>query len=193
MNKCPKCGSSKLQTKPLRRRYHYTESGLDNVWIHDGVMEAVCPSCKSRLISIGNEPQLLQVIAMALLVRPGFLASRELRYLRQACELTQEALAKLLGLSRRATVGEWESEERPRRDPGSELLLRLVLLHAFKEMLEVDGNCHLSPSHLDTLRTFEEGFSRAFQELLKQRPVRRLEVEKPQNQPWRTPGLLSCY
>ena len=161
---CPTC------RVPLREKrldqYQYRESGLKNVVLRGGVSEAICPNGHERLIAVQAEPQLLQVIALALLMRRGFLHGKEIRYARETCDLTQAGLAKAMGMTRRETITEWESERSPRRDLASEFLLRAVLLGEFKEALEERVPNYLSPSHFDLLHTFREAFSEAYKRLL---------------------------
>jgi DNA-binding transcriptional regulator YiaG len=160
---CAVCGAA-LREKTLDR-YHYKESGLDNIFLHGGVKEAACPNRHERFIAVAAEPQLLQVITLALLMRPGALSNKELRYARQSCDLTQAQLASAMGLTRRETIAEWEGREAGRRDRATEFLLRAVLLREFKEALEHRVPSHLSPSHFDLLHKFEEAFSRAYTRL----------------------------
>ena len=181
---CPRCGSKSAQAEPVTE-YRYNESGLPNVVLRGGVTRLSCPKCKGKYVSIHSEDQLLQVLAMALITsRPGCLTGPELRYVRQICELTQANLAKLVGFDRYQTILEWEADLNPQREPGREILLRLVLLQAFQGMLAKEGNNHLNPVHLKLLRQFEEAFTAIFMNLLRRTPPRRLSLEKPVDQPW---------
>ncbi len=181
---CPRCGSKNAQAEAVRE-YRYAESGLPNVLLNGGVTRVSCPNCKKKYVSIQSETQLLQVLALALITsRPGCLTGPEVRYLRQTCELTQADLAKLLGSDRYQTILKWEADSDPRRDPGTEILLRLVLLQAFQEMLAKEGNNHLNPMHLKLLHQFEEAFTAIFTSLLRGVPPKKLSLEKPEDQPW---------
>lgn len=183
---CPYCGS-KDATESQPTSYDYKESGLDNVVLTSGVTRTKCPKCKRQFVSINNELQLLQVLAIAILARPGFISGKELRFIRQQCHLTQEQLAKGLGIGRRPTIAEWESSGRPRRERGSEILLRLSLLSAFRQMLDIEGNSHLAPAHIDGLRSFEEQFTRKFLGYIEQGHKGTLEATKEDRGAWRTP------
>jgi len=189
---CPKCGA------PLRERkldqYQYRESGLTNVVLRGGVSEATCPKGHERLVAVQAEPQLLQVIALALLMRRRFLHGKEIRYARETCDLTQAALAKARGMSRRETIAEWESERSPRRDLASEFLLRAVLLGEFKEALERRVPNHLSPSHFDLLHTFRDAFSEAYKRLLlsgRTKEEEEIQVRRTENGVW-TPERVAA-
>ena len=186
---CPTCG------RTLREReldlYQYKESGLDNVVLRGGVTEAVCPERHDSLISVQAEPQLLQVIALTLLMRRGFLGGKEIRFARETCDLTQAELAKAMRLGRRETIAEWENEKSPRRDLAGEFLLRAVLLGEFKQALELRVPNYLSPSHFDLLHSFQEVFAEAYRILLiskRKRAERKILVRKAEGGAW-TPEL----
>src|SRR5206468_7098740 len=120
---CPNCGRSTVRTRPLSR-YEYSESGLDGIILTGNlVLSATCSDCGESFVTVLMEQQLLQVIAMDLLIRQGFLNGKELRYLREMCGLTQAELSKRLGLSGRQSVIRWEREAVPDRQWGAELLL----------------------------------------------------------------------
>jgi DNA-binding transcriptional regulator YiaG len=181
MNVCPNCGSDKVHAK-LLPKYHYRESGLDNFYLFGNwVTETSCANCGEKFISIKLEQQLLQVIALVLLTRHGLLAGKEIRYVREASGLTQDRLAKELGLRRRETVTEWELEATPKRDWGAELLLRAVLLRKFRAALDEEGNNHLAPFHIETLIEFEQVFSKYFQNFFAPKRQARLSVQNTED------------
>src|SRR5690349_8865079 len=138
---CPVCGSRMRMRKVAA--YRYKESGLPNVILNGGVMEGVCPGRHERLVAVESEAQLLQVIALAILTGTGFLSGREVRYVRETCQITQARLARSMRFARRETIAEWEAEKSPRRDLASEFLLRAVLLGEFKQALEARVPNHL--------------------------------------------------
>ena len=67
---CPNCGRTAAASRELSK-YHYKESGLNNVWLSGGVTETKCAECGETFIRIWKEPQLLQLIAMDLLMEPS--------------------------------------------------------------------------------------------------------------------------
>lgn len=103
--------------------YHYTESGLDDIYlasgfeIHDG---------KLRIHDIEG---LHRAISRWLLSTRKRLSGGEFRFLRHELEMSQAALASLLGVTER-TVIRWESgrKERNIRNPAAERALRLLYL-----------------------------------------------------------------
>lgn len=155
---CPSCGEP-AGLERLLPKYHYKESGLDNVFLLDGVFETKCSSCGETCIRVWKEFQLLQLIARDLLMAPTSRTGPELRYIRNACELTQSALASLLSC-RRATVAERELKASPRLSLAEEIGVRMILLKAFQRYLSVPRNCSLDPLQLERLWHFAGDFER---------------------------------
>lgn len=148
-NSCPLCGSSPLKiTKP--RAYQYRLSGLDNVYLYGGVTRMECGECGESFTQIEAERQLLEVIALGLLLKPAMLSGREMRFLRKACQLNQDELASRLGITRRAVL-EREKKVNPGLRTDQELGLRAILLAAFKERQARDGS-NLDPKHAEILK-----------------------------------------
>ena len=145
---CPVCESANVEssTPPA---YRYRGAGLGPITLHGGVQQLICGACGARSIHIEREQQLLQVIALMLLMKPGHLTGREMRYLRSACDLSQAKLALSIGV-RRETIAERESRETPGLDAGAEFFLRVILLRHFLEYLKSDD--HLGAEHHGILR-----------------------------------------
>jgi DNA-binding XRE family transcriptional regulator len=76
--------------------YHYTESGLQNVYLQNGYKEIDTPYGKA--ISIDKMDGLHQVIAQGLLEQP-FLSGREFRFLRVELGMTQREIGEFIGVS----------------------------------------------------------------------------------------------
>lgn len=90
--------------------YHYTESGLDNVFLVDGFEYRNSPS--GRTLFIQNIDGLHNAIGRTLIESPYPLSGPEFRFLRTELLLSQRNLGKLLGV-RELTVARWEKEETP--------------------------------------------------------------------------------
>jgi DNA-binding XRE family transcriptional regulator len=88
--------------------YHYTESGLRNVWLRDGYRVLETPY--GAAVQISNVEGLHQAIADHLLKQP-FLSGREFRFLRGELDMTQEQLGVYLGVSAQR-VGQIEKSRR---------------------------------------------------------------------------------
>jgi putative transcriptional regulator len=95
--------------------YHYTESGLDNVFLVDGYAFHKTPYGKG--VSIQNTEGLHKVIGRWLVSLPRSLNGAELRFLRLEMEATQRDLAALVGTSEQ-TLRLWE-KHRNKPLPGS--------------------------------------------------------------------------
>lgn len=85
--------------------HHYTECGLDNVWLQNGYTEADTPYGKA--VSVAKADQLCEVIADQLAKKPSRLTGKELRFLRVQMGLSQAAMAKAQGVTEQ-NVSLWE-------------------------------------------------------------------------------------
>lgn len=103
--------------------YHYTESGLDNVWLENGVERHETPYGSG--ISIVDLDGLNAAIANWIVARKSYWSGPEIRFLRKRMELSQKGLADLLGYSDQQ-VRRWEAEKAEIPAPASRLLRLLV-------------------------------------------------------------------
>jgi putative transcriptional regulator len=108
--------------------YHYTESGLQNVWLTNGY--DICEVDGERAVSISDVDELHEVIGRSVAAKFNLNAS-EIRFLRKELGLSQKRLADLLG-STEQTVSLWE--RRGRIPKGYDRLIRLLYLE------KIDGN-----------------------------------------------------
>jgi DNA-binding transcriptional regulator YiaG len=111
-------------TRPEDAVYHYTESGLDNVWI-DGI-ELVTDADGDEVLSIENINGLHRAIALGIIECNGAMDGKELRFLRTEMGLTQAELGKVLQ-KEALTVGRWERGETP-IDPNADTIIRLIAM-----------------------------------------------------------------
>lgn len=84
--------------------YHYTESGLQNVWLSSGY--TVVKTKHGKGVAIRDVEGLHRVIGKALARKPKLTGS-ELRFLRKEMEMSQSALAAMVGTSEQ-NVSLWE-------------------------------------------------------------------------------------
>ncbi len=183
---CPSCGKPTATDTPLPT-YRYKESGIPNLWLRGGVTETVCASCKERHITIEKESQLLQVIALRLLMDARPLSGFEMRFLRGACRLSQARLAKLLR-HRRETVAEREAKRNPGIHFAEEVLLRLVMLEHFNDHLGAKGNNFLTKNQRKDLADFTgffRDFSLTFAEPMLRRTTRLVAALEGRSEVWR--------
>ena len=109
--------------------YHYTESGLDNIYLLNGVNSI--EEDGDTFTSINDLEQLHLQIAKTLVEKHSPLEAKEFKFLRVELNLSQKALAELLGVDSQ-TVARWEKGETtiPR---GSDVLLRAYYLESQAE------------------------------------------------------------
>ena len=104
----------------MKNAYHYTESGLTNVWLANGY--TVRKTKYGEGISIHDADGLHRAIAQALTNKPH-LTGTEVRFLRKEMGLFQRGLGELLGVTDQA-VALWEKKGRLPKT--ADRLLRLI-------------------------------------------------------------------
>jgi DNA-binding transcriptional regulator YiaG len=110
--------------------YHYTESGLKNIWLKNGYVVKNTPY--GEAVSIQDVEGLHKLIGTIIARRPK-LTGPELRFLRKEMGMSQKGLADFVGTSEQ-TVSLWE-----RRGTVPKSSDRLIKL-AYLETISKDGN-----------------------------------------------------
>lgn len=106
-------------------RYHYTESGLDNVWLEDGFVVENHRNY-GELVSISDVRGLHEAIGRWLVNLPRTLTGAEFRYLRVELDLSQKRLGAIVGATEQA-IAKWEkARERAVPNRAAERMLRLA-------------------------------------------------------------------
>lgn len=90
--------------------YHYTDSGLSNVWLINGYRTISSPYGKAT--AIDDVEGLHRSIGRKIALEKPHLSGREFRFLRKELGLSQAALAKWFGNTEQA-VAKWEKGARP--------------------------------------------------------------------------------
>lgn len=103
--------------------YHYTESGLDNVWLENGFTIHATPYGEG--VSIQDTEGLHKVIGQWLVSLPKPLNGAELRFLRLEMDMTQKNLAGILGADEQA-VRRWEKSRDKAMNGSADRLLRAL-------------------------------------------------------------------
>ena len=85
--------------------YHYTECGLDNVWLANGFTKK--KTAYGEAVSITDADGLHKLLAEDLINKPARLTGKEFRFLRVMLKLSQAAVAKMQGVSEQ-NVSLWE-------------------------------------------------------------------------------------
>ena len=102
--------------------YHYTESGLQNIWLENGFTVRKTPYGKG--VSIDDVEGLHRVIGRAI-ARKSHLTGAELRFLRKELGMSQSALGAMVGTSEQ-NVSLWE--RRGKMPRAADRLVRLLYL-----------------------------------------------------------------
>lgn len=100
---CPTCHQ---KGNVHKGKYHYTESGLQNVWLV-GVEIFEC-DCGENFAFIPCVQELHKLIAQILLKQENQLSGREIRFLRKHMGMKSKDFATELGV-RPVTISRWES------------------------------------------------------------------------------------
>lgn len=109
--------------------YQYRESGLDTVWLVNGytiIEDEEFGEC----VSITDTRGLHKAIAHDLIFNKPSLTGDEFRFLRKELELSQKALADLLGKDEQA-VARWEKAKKAPIQ--ADRMLRALVLDFYKE------------------------------------------------------------
>ena len=85
--------------------YHYTTSGLDNVWLQNGY--TVKQTAYGEAVSVADADSLHEMLALRLTEKPGRLNGKEFRFLRTMMYMSQEGMAKMMGVTDQA-LSLWE-------------------------------------------------------------------------------------
>jgi DNA-binding transcriptional regulator YiaG len=104
------------------RRYHYTECGLDNVYLVSGFEYVDTP--RGRAVRIRDIDGLHRAIGRTLVREKKDLNGKEFRFLRHELNMTQQHLASLLGVDVQ-TIARWEKGKTQITGP-AQALVRLL-------------------------------------------------------------------
>ena len=88
--------------------YHYTESGLENIWLVNGYDEY--DTLEGKGVGIHDIDGLHHVIAQGIIDKPAPLTGKEFRFLRLELDLSQKAVGDLMDKSDQM-VAKWEKEK----------------------------------------------------------------------------------
>lgn len=127
-------------------RYHYTECGLDNIYLINGF--EVLSSPRGDVVQIHNEDGLLEAIGYMLVSEKKWLCGQEVKFLRKELGLTQNDLSAILGMDIQA-FARWERGERSRDAAAADRLLRVLYCE------HVNGNPRIKES-LERLAALDE-------------------------------------
>jgi putative zinc finger/helix-turn-helix YgiT family protein len=104
--KCPNC--KHVMKHDTADRYHYIESGLDNL-ILEGIDIFGCP-CGENIVRIPAVDELHKLVGLRIIIKNTPLTGNEIRFLRKNMGMSATKLAGLMGIDN-ATVSRWENEK----------------------------------------------------------------------------------
>lgn len=94
------------------KKYHYTECGLENIYLVNGFKITKFKNGDEEIF-IHDIHGLHRAIGMILVSKAGLLLGDEIKFIRTTLDLSQTGLAKLLGLSDHQSVLAWEKNKYP--------------------------------------------------------------------------------
>lgn len=103
--------------------YHYTECGLDNVYLMDGYKFVDAPG--GRQVVISDIDGLHELIGRTIVEKMKDLSGKEIKFLRHEMLMSQATLAKLLNVSEQA-IRRWENGKTTQVPKPAEALIRLL-------------------------------------------------------------------
>jgi DNA-binding transcriptional regulator YiaG len=121
--------------------YHYTESGLDFVWLNSGFTRST-HLVYGECVAVTAINGLHRAICIELCCSERKLSGQEIRYLRKEIGLSQKDLGNMFGVEDQ-TIARWEKDLIP-VTRGYELLLRAISLGAPVDMTEMTVFCATS-------------------------------------------------
>lgn len=109
-----------------REPYHYTECGLDDIYLLSGY--EIESTSYGDGVSIKHVDELHKAIGHSLVTQKKVLSGKELRFLRKEMDLTQTELGRLVGLSDQQ-VARWEKDQYEIPSAADYLLRYFYLMH----------------------------------------------------------------
>lgn len=129
--------------------YHYTDCGLDNIYLENGYTNHETEYGTG--VSIQDTAELHKAIARWLVRMPTPLNGAELRFLRLEMELTQKDLAAIMG-EQEQTIRRWEKgRDRPLAGSPDRVLRALV-----NEYVDGDGSIRRMVDRMTSLDQLEK-------------------------------------
>ncbi len=119
---CPRC---KAILKTARERYHYRESGLNNVWVEECLVFK-CTPCNIRMALLPDPETAAREIVRVLVLKKRRLSGRAMLFLRNLMGLKGSELASILRVHR-AEISRWENNQ-VAIEPINDFRLRLTAI-----------------------------------------------------------------
>jgi DNA-binding transcriptional regulator YiaG len=126
---CANCAAS---ARIVRGDYKFNESGLSNVTLK-GIELIRCEECGNEDPLIPHANELMDLLAVAVILKPHRLIGEEVRFLRKHAEKTLEEFAKWIKVDK-TTLSRWENDQQSIGEQ-SDQLIRLVAIQLGDEPL----------------------------------------------------------
>jgi transcriptional regulator with XRE-family HTH domain len=110
----------------MKKPYHYTECGLDYVYLLDGFN--VVETAHGPAVQVAHAGKLDRAIALDVVRRQSRLTAQEVRFLRGLLDMTQAGLGQALGKDAQ-TVARWE-KGKTEIPPTEDIAIRQIYLEA---------------------------------------------------------------
>lgn len=118
--------------KRKTQSYHYTESGLNNIYLVNG-FEITKNDDGEEEIFIHDIHGLHKAISRILIFKKGLLLGNEIKFIRGILDLSQKKLASLIGC-RYQQILLWEKDKNKLSKPADRLLRICLLTYIHKEL-----------------------------------------------------------
>lgn len=136
MEVCDVCNFPSVHRKStLEEPYHYTESGLPNVYLVN-VDVYRCEQCGIEVASIPHPRELHMLIVIDILGKPSAMTGDELRFIRKALMMQPKEFADLLAVDTQMIV-DWQNSKTLNRQ--SDSLVRFVFAKLLGQKGELEG------------------------------------------------------
>lgn len=103
---------------------HYTDCGLDNVWLANGF--TMRETRHGTAYAITDAAALHEAIASSLITAPYRYRGQEVRFIRSFLDIAQSGLAKIIGATR-GTIARWEGNPDAKIPGVSDRALRMFI------------------------------------------------------------------
>lgn len=133
--------------------YHYTESGLDNVYLASGFSYIESP--RGTHVQIDDIDGLHRIIGETLVNNHKNLSGKEVRFLRIEMGMSQTALARHLGVSDRAVI-RWEKAQAGQLPSTAEASIRML----YRDFINDDGRSGVMRRMLKKIADMENKIER---------------------------------
>lgn len=117
--KCRQCREEMSASKEV---YHYTECGLDNIYL--GNIEMHSCVCGEKVASVPDSAEVNASIGLWLIKKRTLLRGNELKFLRKNAGLNAKSFAEYIGVNK-STLSRWENDKQS-IDKSNDRLVRLI-------------------------------------------------------------------